>query len=504
MSADPTAVQQPQARPRVVAGLRLVEMVGSGGEGEVWDARDERGQRRALKLVRPEVLPAPEELGRRGDWLTRIDHPALVRVHRTGRLTGSTLEGWGFVEMDFVAGEPLGAAPADPYALRRLRPLAEALDLLHAGRWSEGVPLVHRDVKPANLIEQDDGRVVLVDVSTLRGLDTREATRVGTPLFAAPEVMTGHAGPPADVYSFAATIIALVSGARGAQLADLLADPGRLDLPPTVAQALHPDPAQRPGSCAAVLEAGTTIAGPRGQEPQQLRLTPPPTARWFLVLALLAGLVIVAPIEPFELPEPGIYAGVVLLHVLFSRLAGAPWLLTLVPPAAWAWPLGARAAPPGRARAWTRVTLLGVVTTGLALMAPLVGTAAVNVGRDLVEEFAPLLASALDVIADGLAALGVDELAAGAAGAGTVLFVAALTVAAGRARRLAGVLLRWLLLPAWVLGLLVALVGSVLGLLVSRVAVERLATGAVVSAAAFVGGWGSGRRPLEHRADPRL
>lgn len=247
------------ARPRVVAGLRLLRRVGSGGEGEVWEARDRDGARKALKLIRPEFLPSLDELARRGRHLRRIDHPALVRVHRSGRLQGSTLDGWGFLEMDFVDGEPMGDAPADPEALERLEPLAEALDALHAGEWSDGVPLVHRDVKPANLIARPDGEVVLVDCSTLRGTDATQLTRIGTPVFAAPEVMQGRVGPAADVYSFGVTIVALVTGARGEDLARLLADPETLDLPDTVRRALSPDPAGRPGSCRAVLDAGTTI-----------------------------------------------------------------------------------------------------------------------------------------------------------------------------------------------------------------------------------------------------
>ncbi|MDP8971462.1 MAG: phosphotransferase, partial [Actinomycetota bacterium] len=211
-----------QGRPSVVAGLRLVRPVGRGGEGEVWEVRDQRGRRRALKLIRPDVLADDAEA--RGRLLLRIDHPALVRVHRGGRLTAGPLAGWGFVEMDYVDGASLQNAPADSQVLDRLQPLAEALDLLHAGAWSAGLPLVHRDVKPANLIRTPDGRLVLVDPSTLRGVDATQLTRIGTPLFSAPEILTGRIGPAADVYSFAVTVLALSSGARGGRLADLVAE----------------------------------------------------------------------------------------------------------------------------------------------------------------------------------------------------------------------------------------------------------------------------------------
>jgi hypothetical protein len=241
------------ARPRVIAGLRLLQLVGEGGEGEVWEARDTTGRRRALKLIRPDALVPPAEVERRGRWLLDIEHPALVTVHRCGVLAGAGLDGWGFVEMDYVDGTPLSLAPADPDALERLEPLAEALDLLHAGMWSDGVPLVHRDVKPANLIEDDDGELVLVDASTLREVDDGTRTRIGTPLFAAPEVVTGRAGPLADVYSFAATAVALLTGARQRELAALLDDPAELDLPEGVRAALADDPADRPVSCRAAL-----------------------------------------------------------------------------------------------------------------------------------------------------------------------------------------------------------------------------------------------------------
>lgn len=255
------------ARPRVVAGLRLLAPVGQGAEGEVWEARDARGRRRAMKLIRPGALVEPAEVQRRGAWLVEVDHPALVRVWRTGILRGGGLDGWGFVEMSFVDGRSTHGSPAMPGVLERLEPLAEGVDLLHAGAWSQGVPLVHRDIKPANLIDSVDGGLVLVDHSTLRAADLDTVTRIGTPVFAAPEVITGRMGPPADVYSFSATAVALLSGARGERLADLLADPERLDVPEGLRAGLRERASDRPWCCRAVLEVpGFVVAAPAGQE----------------------------------------------------------------------------------------------------------------------------------------------------------------------------------------------------------------------------------------------
>jgi len=274
-----------------------VRLVGRGGEGEVWEARNAAGELRALKLVRPECLATPAEAAVRGAWLVRISHPALVRVHRSGVLGGAVarggdrwrggrgalvapsaedpddeLSGWGFVEMDFLDGESLATAPARRDVLVRLDPLAEALDLLHEGHWSGGVPLVHRDVKPANIVEESRGRLVLVDFSTLRGVDAGDVTQVGTPLYAAPEVYEGALDPAADIYSFAATVVALISGLRGRALGELLAAPRGVDLPSGIVRALDPDPDRRPASCRALLtETVSTTA--------RLPLPIPPTLR---------------------------------------------------------------------------------------------------------------------------------------------------------------------------------------------------------------------------------
>lgn len=282
---------------QLVADCRLVRLLGSGGEGQVWEAVRQDGSSCAMKLVLPEVLPSPEEVRDRGRWLVRINHPAMVTVTRGGRFTGGDLKDWGFVEMELVTGTSLQNAPPDPKALQHLAGVGEALDLLHQGVWSDGVPLVHRDVKPGNLIATDRG-LVLVDPSTLRGVDARDLTRVGTPAYVAPEVATGVFGTNVDVYSFAATAAALLTGLRGGELRKLVDAPIGSGLPEGIVAGLHIDPRKRPETCAEVVSGkinprprpvpeGSTIIGrgtllPPEAQPtlvSQTRQTPPTMRR---------------------------------------------------------------------------------------------------------------------------------------------------------------------------------------------------------------------------------
>ena len=426
-------------------------MVGRGGEGEVWEARDERGRVRALKLVRPDALAA--EVDERIRALLLIDHPCLVRTFRGGRLSGGGLQGWGFVEMDFIDGPSLHDAPPDPAVLERLEPLAEALDLLHEGEWSDGMPLVHRDIKPANLVARSDGSIVLVDPSTLRSLDTTTITRIGTPVFAAPEILTGRIGPPADVYSFAATIVALLTGERGERLARLLDHVEQLDLPDGVRRALSLHPAERPSSCLAVFEAGmqadpTVLLPPLDQrswiEPGQdqawddrLEQDAPRRRPWGWVLVLLA--LVAAPVASRELlvsdrrTALAAVAVAIGLHLLACLAGREPFSLTVfAPPVAWADLLARRVAPPTLRREWARAVLTGA-------------TLVISAG---------LLAYALPTLvrspAPPVAVLGVG------------LLIMVLSVTAAGAPGVLGFLLRLLLLPAWVLGALVIVLGGLL------------------------------------------
>ena len=460
----------------MVVGLRLVRLVGSGGEGEVWEARDERGRQRALKLIRPDALASDAD--DRGRHLLAINHPALVRVYRGGRLTGGSLHGWGFLEMDFIDGPSLQEAPPDPGVLDRLWPLAEALDHLHAGTWTEGLPLVHRDVKPANLVEDSDGELVLVDPSTLRGVDATELTRIGTPVFSAPEVMTGRFGPPADVYSFAVTVVALLTGARGEELAALLDEAHTLDLPDGVAFALSPVPADRPASCTAVLEAGAELADdptmllPLGRvhhEPEYPAYgaqnvydagsgvaarplpahgptasplhPPPPPARprrlwpWVCIFTLLVGMpvgAVAAGAGSRELLLPAAVAAAA-VHLVAHLLGRGSMALALIfPPVAWAVLLGRRVAGGARRRAWASAVFTAAMAPGAA---GLFWVATNGPPRDA----SPALA-----------------------GAGGTVALVLLCAAVANGRGAGPVVARLLLVPLWAAGAVVLVIGGLL------------------------------------------
>lgn len=296
------------ARPLpAVLGLQLQHPLGAGGEGEVWAAVTRDGTTRALKLIRPDVLTDAATFARRSRELSRINDPALVRVHRAAVLPDGEWAGWGAMEMDLVDGTALDHARLGAAAFADLARLATALDRLHAGTWSGGEPLVHRDVKPANLIRTPGDEIVLVDPSSLRSVGG-DMTFVGTPLFVAPEVVSGRFGPPADIYSFAATLVALHSGARGDDLARLLSDPASLDIPDAVIHALSHRPDERPRRCIELVdpEALTVTVVARAEpphEPAEDLPTPQTDRTWWRLgllsvaaVPLIAGLLLTMPL----------------------------------------------------------------------------------------------------------------------------------------------------------------------------------------------------------------
>ncbi|WP_034090678.1 serine/threonine-protein kinase [Streptacidiphilus albus] len=208
---------------RTVGGrYELATLIGQGGMGQVWSAFDSRlGRRVAVKLLRPELSTAEEdgdELRRRftREWrvTAQVDHPGLVTVHDAGS-DGDEL----YLVMQYIAGADLAdhLAEHDPYpwpwAVAVAAQLCSVLAAVHA------VPVVHRDLKPRNLMIRPDGTLVVLDLGIASVLDadttrlTRTGSPIGSPSYMAPEqAMDGTVGPRTDLYALGAVLHELLSG----------------------------------------------------------------------------------------------------------------------------------------------------------------------------------------------------------------------------------------------------------------------------------------------------
>ncbi|MFI7607017.1 RICIN domain-containing protein [Micromonospora sp. NPDC049366] len=199
---------------------RLVRPLGQGGMGRVWQARDEMLQRDvAIKeLVAPAGLRDEERRDlrerslREARAVARLDHVNVVRVFD---VLHSDDDPW--IVMELVASRSLHQAleaegPMPPARVARI-----GLGVLAALRAAHGAGILHRDVKPANVLLANDGRVVLTDfgLATLPGDPrvTQTGMVLGSPAFLAPERATdGAVGPAADLWSLGATLYAAVEG----------------------------------------------------------------------------------------------------------------------------------------------------------------------------------------------------------------------------------------------------------------------------------------------------
>ncbi len=202
---------------RVVAGrYRLVSEVGRGGMGIVWLACDEvLGRDVALKrvgLLPGEDAPDLARAEREARLAAGLNHPHVVSVFD---LAVDGDEQW--LVMEYVAGRTLTQlvaqdGPLTPdHAARLLGQAAAALAAAHAA----GV--VHRDVKPSNILVTDEGVAKLTDFGIARGETDATLTRTGlmsgSPAYLSPEVASGRlSGPPADVWALGATMVHALTG----------------------------------------------------------------------------------------------------------------------------------------------------------------------------------------------------------------------------------------------------------------------------------------------------
>ncbi|MEX2289201.1 MAG: protein kinase [Mycobacteriales bacterium] len=270
----------------------LVERIAVGGMGEVWRAEDVLLDRTvAVKKLRPEHVDDEDFRARfraEARHAGRLSHPGIASIYDFGERDG---QAW--LVMELVEGEPLSAL------LRRQRTLsvdrtldvvaqtAAALQAAHDGR------VVHRDVKPGNLLVRPDGAVKVTDFGIASAADavplTRTGTVVGTAFYLSPEQAAGSSGIPAsDVYSLGVVAYECLAGGRpfpgdnpvAVALAHLQSPPP--DLPSTVpapvrelvAQALAKDPADRFVTAGEMCRRATELRAalaPTGADPDPAR-----------------------------------------------------------------------------------------------------------------------------------------------------------------------------------------------------------------------------------------
>ena len=213
--------------PRVGVTLsgryRLQRLIATGGMGQVWEAVDSRlGRRVAIKVLKQEFSSDPEFLERfraEARTVAMLNHPGIAAVHDYGE---TDIDGEGrtaYLVMELINGEPLNSVIKRTgrlslrHALDMLEQTGRALQVAHAAG------LVHRDVKPGNILITPTGQVKLTDFGIAKAVDAAPVTQtgmvMGTAQYIAPEQALGEdATAASDVYSLGVVGYEAVSGKR--------------------------------------------------------------------------------------------------------------------------------------------------------------------------------------------------------------------------------------------------------------------------------------------------
>lgn len=206
--------------PRMIGRYQVLRLLGSGAMGSVVLAEDTRIKRKvAIKLMKLDSVRTEAD---QREYLARfqreaevsglLNHPGIVAIYDVGEV-----EGQGpFLAMEYVAGRPLdGIMRTEPALTMKEKfkiivGLAEALDHAHAKA------IVHRDVKPGNVMVGEDGRPKLMDFGIAKREDaslTQTGTFLGTPSYASPEqIREGTVDNRSDIFSFGVLVFELMSG----------------------------------------------------------------------------------------------------------------------------------------------------------------------------------------------------------------------------------------------------------------------------------------------------
>ncbi|MFI6763078.1 ricin-type beta-trefoil lectin domain protein [Micromonospora sp. NPDC050417] len=268
----------------------LVERIGQGGMGRVWRARDEMLQRDVAvkEIVAPPGLTdeSRQELRERSlreaRAIARLDHPNVVRVFDV-----LTSGGEPWIVMEYIPSRSLYETISTDGPLPPVRAAEIGLGLLGALRAAHRSGIMHRDVKPANVLLGVDGRIVLTDFGLATAVEDTSLTLsgvvLGSPAYVSPErAMSGIVGPEGDLWSLGTTLYAAVEGrspyARPSSLMSLTAlvtEPPPVathagPLAPVLEGLLRKDPAARIDIATAERMLRRIVGGPLEERPAAL------------------------------------------------------------------------------------------------------------------------------------------------------------------------------------------------------------------------------------------
>lgn len=295
---------------------RLTQRIAVGGMGEVWAADDTRLARVvAVKILRPELTGDPEFLGRfrtEARITASLNHPGICAVYDYGEISGTDhyLAGTAYLVMELISGESLSSV------LGRLGRLSvgRTLDVLeqtgNALQQAHARALVHRDIKPGNLLITPGGQVKITDFGIAKVAHEAPVTRsgmvMGTAQYISPEQAAGReASPASDIYSLGVVAYECLAGRLpfhsdntvAIALAHVRDAPPPLpdDVPPAVARLvmtmLAKDPAARFANGALLARAAAELRAGGGRDLNPPR---PPAPRPTLM----------APAVPAEVARP--------------------------------------------------------------------------------------------------------------------------------------------------------------------------------------------------------
>ncbi|MDQ3891005.1 MAG: serine/threonine protein kinase, partial [Actinomycetota bacterium] len=237
------------------AGSRYAveRLLGRGGMASVYLARDRDLERPVAVKVLADPLALDEEFSarfrREAKTAAQLSHPNIVQVYDTGEEGGRI-----FIVMEYVDGESLDRLLGRERKLAPVRAIELGVQVCSALHYAHGKGVVHRDVKPGNLLLRTDGTVKVADFGIARPAYGTQLTQAGTVLgtvgYVPPEVVAGEAATArSDLYSLGVVLYELLTG-RPPYRVESLAQLGRGQEPPEVGEL---EPAVPPGAAAAVM-----------------------------------------------------------------------------------------------------------------------------------------------------------------------------------------------------------------------------------------------------------